>query len=177
LREDNTIEGLFVSDCGILFENSNNYNTINKSNTKRFNQILLAIQKINKRMCKAGFMLFSIIAYGEFQYHEKLEFPGIGKNPIYGNAYITAYCDVENGKPKMRSGECRIVKENFPSDIDLAASEFELLKAKKKKKHYYYYWALQNASQMDEFDRQYNNGYSKMFDHYLQVLKHFQRNE
>jgi hypothetical protein len=73
--------------------------------------------------------------------------------------------EVESSKRTPFTTECGNFKK----------SKFELLKAKKK--YSYYYWALQNASRIEEFDRQYNDGYSKLFDHYLQVLKHFQRNE
>ena len=74
-------------------------------------------------MREHDFMLTTSIAYGKFRYQERIEFEGIEKNPIYGNAYISAFLDNENGKPKIQPGQCRIIKENLPNDITSTIEE------------------------------------------------------
>ena len=80
-RENNVrVEGLFVLDSGILFVH-------NCENTKECLKVLLKVVKeINKKMLEHDFMLTTSIAYGHFKYQERIEFEGIEKNPVYGNA-------------------------------------------------------------------------------------------
>ena len=155
------VEGFFISDCGILFArgaDTNSENTI----SQRLKEILDAIKTINLKMLGKGYMLTTSVSYGDFDYASKLEFPGISKSPIYGNAYVQAYFDQEKGKPRIQPGECRIVMEHFPSnDITLDDSDFNLLR--QKGKHLYFYWNLRSAVEIDDFERRYKNSkYSGM---------------
>lgn len=106
LQDLNNIEGLFVSDSGILFVNDQeaDFNIENQ-----LSWMLHVVKNINCRMLDDGYMLTTSIAYGEFSYHKRIEFPGIEKNPVYGQAYVSAFLDSENGTPKVQPGQCRIV--------------------------------------------------------------------
>ena len=60
--------------------------------------LLAVIQQLNKDLLQHDIILRTSIAHGQFSYHERLEFTGIEKSPIYGNAYAAAFLDNEAGK-------------------------------------------------------------------------------
>ena len=90
LKNADGVEGFFVSDSGILFVRSG-------STHERLTKIMSVIKRINRQMLFGNYMLTTSIAYGHFDYHDKLEFDGIEKNPIYGFAYVQAFLDNETG--------------------------------------------------------------------------------
>jgi len=170
------VEGIFISDCGILFVRNNQRNNIHETNG--LNTLLQAIKNINQRMLKSEFMLTTSIAYGKFKYQERIEFPGIGKNPIYGNAYVTAFLDNENGKPKIQPGQCRIVKENIPNEITSVIEQsqgndiFRMIRKRDgDNKHYYYYWMVNNPNEIGRFEQDYKDAYNLKYAGMLKALK------
>ena len=104
------VEGIFISDCGILFVR-------NCSCQVQINELLKVLKELNSRMIDNDIMLTTSIAYGQFKYKEKFECTGMEKVPIYGQAYVNAFIDAENEEPKMQSGQCRIVKNNLPYEV------------------------------------------------------------
>ncbi|KKG64482.1 hypothetical protein [Methanosarcina mazei] len=183
----NKVEGIFVSDCCILF--------VRKTDIcESLINILNVVKKINRKMIVYNFMLTTSITYGKFSYQDRIEYPGITKNPIISNAYISAYQDTESAKPlKLKPGQCRIVIENLPSKIknkiekssdtkgnDTKSNDTILQMVRKKKRdhsHYYFYWSLNNPDFIDKFEREYNGTYkrhikkSKDYDKLTEVLK------
>src|SRR3990167_7349981 len=111
-RPNQQVEGIFISDCGILFVRNNQGTDIRQTNGLHL--LLQVIKTINQRMLENKIMLTTSIAYGNFKYQGRIEFPGIEKSPVYGNAYISAYSDNKDEIPKIQPGQCRIVKENIP---------------------------------------------------------------
>ena len=87
-RQQNNIsvEGIFISDCGILFVRA-----CNDNKTESLKALLRVVRELNRKMLDDDFMLTTNIAYGHFKYQERIEFEGIEKNPIYGNAYVSAF--------------------------------------------------------------------------------------
>ena len=63
LRKQNKVEGLFVSDSGILFVKNTD-----GSITQQLHSLLSVIKKINIAMLQNDYMLTTSIAYGEFSY-------------------------------------------------------------------------------------------------------------
>lgn len=161
LSDNPDINGFFISDCGVLFVKNN---SLNKSN--KLKALLKVITIINRKLLNKNYILTTSIAYGEFSYHQRIEFPGIEKNPIYGNAYVTAFLDNESGKPKIQPGQCRIVVGDLEDEIlDVDA------KLKKTNKHLYYYWMVESNQQIDEFEKQYNDSYQLKYSGMLSALK------
>ena len=163
------VEGIFISDCGILFVRTG-YSIEQKLNT-----ILRVIKYINRSMIDYDFMLTTSIAFGQFVYRKKIEIRGISKNAIYGNAYVDAFMNNENGLPKLQPGQCRLVKEYLPKELNLnhqLFDEFKFLKPKgNDKKHLYYYWNLNNFEDISEFEKEYNDSYKWKFQGMLTALK------
>lgn len=170
------VEGVFISDCGVLFVRNNQRSGINQ--TDGLHSLLQTIKKINQRMLESKFMLTSSIAYGKFKYQERIEFPGIGKTPIYGNAYVSAFLDNEKGNPKIQPGQCRIVKENLPDEINVALNtnhtdeKLRMIKERNgDNKHYYFYWMVDSTVNINRFEQQYNDSYNLKYAGMLKALK------
>lgn len=174
-RQNNVkVEGLFVSDSGILFVR-------NCENTKECLKVLLKVVKeINKKMLEHDFMLMTSIAYGHFKYQKRIEFKGIGKNPIHGNAYVSAFLDNENGKPKIQPGQCRIVKKNLPQDLIQFIENKEnnsdgilrmIQKRNNDNNHFYFYWMVKEPSEIKKFEKEYHNSYNLKYAGMLRALK------
>lgn len=165
LQEQNGVQGFFVSDSGILFVR-------NGTELEKLTKILNAIKSINKKMLVDNYMLTTSIAYGVFDYQDKLEFEGIEKNPIYGNAYVKAFLDNEKGSPKIKPGQCRLVNENLPFEIDLENPIHNLLKSKAgDRKHLYFYWNVENRDDIEQFEKQYTDSYQLRYSGMLKALK------
>jgi len=165
LRAADGVEGFFVSDSGILFVRTG---TIHE----RLIKILSVIRQINREMLDKDYMLTTSIAYGRFDYLDKLEFNGIEKNPIYGYAYVQAFLDNETGSPKIQPGQCRLVVRNLPNVLDLHHQDLALLKKKgNDNKHHYYYWNLNSHDEIEEFEGNYNDSYKLKYTGILKALQ------
>ena len=163
------VEGIFVSDCGILFVRGND------SNIEKLLLLLERIRKINQGMLAEGFMLTTSIAYGPFKYQERIEFRGIEKNPVYGSAYLGAYLDSSNERPLIQPGQCRVVIDNLPPDVIVLLNERQgepLSKVlRESSKHYYFYWNVEAPGQIAGFKVRYADSYNLKFAGMLKALK------
>lgn len=168
------VEGIFISDSGVLFVNKND----NVASTECLKSLLKKIKKINEAMRNRNFMLTTSIAFGKFKYQERIEFKGIEKNPIYGEAYVTAFLDNEYRKPKIQPGQCRIVKKNLPSNVleTLQQSQndsvFSMIRKRENDEdHYYYYWMRNEPGKIESFEQNYKNAFNLKYEGILKALK------
>ena len=172
LSKFNNIEGIFVSDSGILFVRNGN-------ELYGLSDLLTVIEEINRKMVIDGFILTTSIAFGEFRYNRRVEHLNIQKIPIYGHGYVSAWLDNEKGTPKIKPGQCRIFTKNiiteadgereihtFPKEIEAYLAQTHrqnntLIKKHYIKhymddnKHYYFYWMLNNYSEIDTFEKKF----------------------
>ena len=161
-RGELRIEGLLISDCGIFIVRTRNQ-TGNQNHEGHLKLILLLIRDINKKMLERNVMLTSSIAYGEFKFHNRYEGLHTIKAPIYGEAYVKAYLDNENDKPKIQPGQCRILKDNLPdrikSRLGCTNHADEILRFVKRRmndvKHFYFYWMVDDPVEIVRFEKQY----------------------
>lgn len=169
IKQNQSVEGIFISDSGILFVR----NIQNKID--RLRSLLTAIKQINQKALTHDIMLTTSIAYGEFSYQDRLEFVGISKDLIYGNAYVSAWFDNEKGKPRIQPGQCRIVKKNLPFDQNLRNEHdavFRLVEYRSAdNEHYYFYWNLEDSSWIKDFERKYQDSYNLRYRGMLEALK------
>ena len=174
LQENNRqVEGIFISDKGVLFVRNG------QDKTTRLMSLLEVIREINKKMLEHNFMLTTSIAYGHFKYQDRIEFEGIRKAPIYGNAYVTAFFDTKNAKPKIQPGQCRIVKEDLSREIVEALegdhNQDEILQLVGRRNndanHNYFYWMVENPSEIGSFEERYRDAYNLKFEGMLSALK------
>lgn len=147
---NNNIEGLFISDCGILFVKNTNL-----PEHMKLEKLLEVIKSINEAVLQDDILLTTSIAFGYFSYQQKIEFEGIEKNQLHGYAYVNAFLDNEVGKPKIQPGQCRILKNDLPENFS-NNNPF----IREKGKHYYFYWNVKDSNRIDEFLSDYNDSYN-----------------
>jgi len=152
------VDGIFISDCGILFSRLNGNDIHGVDNIRSaLHNILIVIKNIFAEMIRNDLLITASIAYGKFDYEERIEFLGIEKNLMLGNAYLDAYLDNENGKPKLEPGQCRIILNTHLNDLweqirNLNEYPFNLIvKKSRDNKHLYFYWMLQNRQDIKRF--------------------------
>ncbi len=168
------VEGLFISDCGILFSRNNDVETA-------FTDILSVLKRLNRQMLRFEVMLTTSIAFGDFAYHQRLEFEGIEKNLTFGYAYLNAFLDNENGSPKISPGQCRVVSENLPETIKHQLDQLNdrrnmvyrthLFKKEPRDDHYYFYWMVDDEAGITRFDEAYNSSYDLKYQGFLKALR------
>lgn len=160
LRNEQKINGLFISDCGVLFAREGD-------RSERLSALLDVVKAINRALLQENVMLTTSIAWGHFSYYERIEFPGIEKNPVYGNGYLSAFMDNELGKPKLQPGECRIVKKTL--DVLPQVPQKEYLQ--ESKGHYQYFWNVDSPERIADVQRLYRDSYSLKYAGMLAALR------
>ena len=160
------VEGLFVSDCGILFVRGAEHEP-----TAGLRALLEVVEAINRAVLSSEIMLTTSIAHGPFTYQDRLEFLGIEKNPIYGNAYLTAYLDNDHGKPRIQPGQCRIVLQQTGQVEDAPLVNHPRLRRKSGAKHAYFFWMVSQENQIAEFERRYRDAYALKHKGMLDALR------
>jgi len=150
------VDGLFVSDCGVLFARDTS------DHRQSLLSLLRVIKRMNQEMLHDGYLLTTSIAFGHFKYTQRIEFDGIEKNPVFGQAYLKAFLDVEKSTPKLQPGQCRIVNEGLPSDIlnqvdDQGEDLFQyILERSGDNSHLYFYWMLIDRAHAQRFEESYS---------------------
>jgi len=87
-QDDDIVDGIFVSDCCILFVNNENSDIDNG-----LSALLKVIKQLNKRMIKLDIMLTSSINFGRFKYQNRSENNRIVKHEFFGEGYIDAFLE------------------------------------------------------------------------------------
>jgi hypothetical protein len=163
LNHNRNVDGFFISDCGILFVNNNNLDA-----KEQIKNILEVAEEINHHLIEKDVMLTTSIAHGVFRYRQRIESPGVVKNPIYGKAYVDAFRDSETGTPRIKPGQCRIVV-NSEDGIYF----YGIDRLKKIKNHHYYYWMVNNRDEIDYFNQEYKA--QSRYEGKLSVLKKYSK--
>lgn len=134
-----SVSGFFVSDCGILFVRGGNEQDF----IPRLEAICQVIEEVHRKCFEKAIHLTTSISWGEFKYRQRIEFPGIDKNPIYGNAYVAAFTDNEAGSPKLYPSECRLIRKDLPDDIvEYCINSHQSIARKMREtpNHFYFEW-------------------------------------
>lgn len=166
LMNHSDVNGFFISDSGLLFARD-----LNSTLEGRLISLLKVIEEINRALLKNDIMLTTSVSYGYFNYCGRIEFSGIEKNPIYGNGYVSAFLDVEIGKPKIEPGQCRIVLTPELRNIIERANQFLWNRLIIKGKHCYFYWMVNEAVEIPDFIERYENSYKLKYSGMLMALQ------
>ena len=180
LKRDNInkcIQGLFISDCGILiakFDKKEKY--CNNKKVEKLNALLNVIKEINYKMLESNFMLTTSIAFGDFKYKNKIELKNISKNWLVGNAYLDAFLDNEDKTYKLKPGQCRIICSTNDLEnlcFNDLGDNFIIGEEVNNKRHRYFYWNLQDKNQIKSFEQIYKKADNKVYEAELNALKKF----
>jgi hypothetical protein len=138
--DDPRVEGLFVSDSGVLFARELG------SPRRQLEELLLLVEKVNRSCFERALSLTTSIAWGAFSYHQRFEITGIEKNPVYGNAYVAAFIDSKCESPRLFPNDCRIAKHDLPTEVvDLFDRREGQVGSRSRaaQRHYYFEWMRQ----------------------------------
>lgn len=173
------VNSIIISDCAILFlsgtQDDRHENFQDITQIEGLEKILSFIQKINREfiLSELPFMTTCSIAYGDFEYRNKYDREYLRKNCIIGNAYMDAFLDSENSKPKIQPGECRVLKQTL-SDSLSNEEIFSLLDMQGK--YYYFYWMLSRHTDLKWFKQDYLDTYQLKFKGMISVLQRYSSN-
>ena len=103
-------------------------------------------------------MLKTSIAYGKLNCSKKLEFKGISKSAIYGDAYLNAFLDNEKAQIRLRPGECRIIQKNLNDNLITIVIK------------------LDKRSRIEEFTSKYRNFETDIYKKMTKLIKNFSIN-
>jgi len=161
-QSNQTINGIFISDCGIIFSTSG-------TKEEQLSNLLKVIQKINSQLIDHNIMLTTSICWGRFSYKNKIVFNGIEKQPVYGNAYLSAFLDNEMGTPKLEPGFCRVLKSGV-EDLNISSLD-QFSSIKETNKYYLYYWMCSTQDTIKTFETEYKNAYNMKYSGMLSAIK------
>jgi hypothetical protein len=148
LRDQNQqprVEGLFVSDCGILFARRNQ-----ESELLALSAILRILAAVHREVFESTFSLTTSIAFGAFAYRGKIEFEGVERNAIHGDAYLAAYLDSINKRPKLYPSECRILTRGLPDFVNADSIQTMPIahrRIREEGQHIYFDWMKRQQNQ------------------------------
>lgn len=133
-----SVEGIFISDCGILFSRN-----VDHADLQALDSLLQVLTVIHRDVFEAAFSLKTSIAFGPFTYRGKVEFEGLDKNAIHGQAYVSALKDNESDTRRLYPNECRILKAGLPPAISLEQMQgLDIARGRirEEDKHFYFEW-------------------------------------
>jgi len=174
------IDCITVSDCAVAFARNNTAHEQEIStpvDVQRLNSMLVLVKNIARRMVQSNFVIKGSIAYGRFKFENRIEIPGIDKAMFVGSAYMNAYQDVENGKPKLEIGEIRIKPRAKVEQIlgqnhaDENSEPFSLVRLDKR--DYYFYWMLNSIQSKDNFEKEFRNRYRRRYEGMISVIRKY----
>jgi len=165
-NDDPRVDELLVSDSGILFVRGHADPRV------QLGALLRIVEAINRKVLLGDVMLTTSISYGSFSYHNRLEFPGIEKNPVYGNAYVSAFLDNEKGTPRIQPGQCRILREPHSNELEAALQGIDGNRVRERgRKHSYFYWMVALGNDIAHFETQYHDAHSLKYRGMLQAIR------
>lgn len=163
------VEGIFVSDCGVLFVRPGSAGPV-----ESLCRMLAFVRGLNQRLLPHRVMLSTAIAYGNFRYEERIEIDGMNKNPILGRAYLRAYLDTQEKRPKLRCGYARVVREGMPPEVirgieGATRTPLSMLRPDGRK-HFNYYWMRERPEEIADFETDYRDSGNLIFEGIRMVL-------
>jgi hypothetical protein len=178
------INCIAISDSAIIFSgvDDSEINTLGQRNleTIEMNK-LVAILRFSKsvalRMIDYKIAISGSIAYGRFEYQKRMAGDRVVKAMLLGSAYMDAYSDVEEGKPKLKLGQIRIKPEKkIKTILKVATNDApELSLLKRETGGFYFYWMVNSFQELDTFKKEYDQKYSNLYDDVISTLRNYAR--
>jgi hypothetical protein len=154
-----SVEGLFVTDCGILFVRRQEQNAI-----QIVEALLLAVEALNRRLFAHEIKTTTSIAFGFFRYNPLNEYEGLEKNYIFGDAYVDAFQDNES-TPKPDPGVCRILRKNFQDlNPNTIVGHPIWSRCRVNEKHISFFWMCETAAGIEDVERRYQEANQSRFE-------------
>lgn len=143
LQQNNnrSVKALAVSDCVIAWVGSRH------GRESRLKQIIEFAEGLHIRMASHRYLMRTTIAWGDFEYEDRLQLHNLQKSMIWGGAYLNAYV---NNK-KARVGSILLLNNQElgrPSTISHVCEDW---KWRKSNKGWNYIWAANSPEDIVRF--------------------------
>jgi hypothetical protein len=127
LRDRQLIKGLAVSDCVISW-----------ATDERLDSIVDFVGSLHRKMIHRRYLMRTTIAYGQFEFQQRIQLMNLGKQMIWGGAYLVAYL----GNEKVKPGSIGFLdRQNIPNtEASLCDWRWKRRSSKNGTLHEYY-WA------------------------------------
>ena len=154
-----SVEGLFVTDCGILFVRHQNQTSIEIVQT-----LLRAVEDLNRRLFAHNIETTASIAFGDFRYSPLNEYDGMEKNYIFGDAYVDAFKD-NGATPKLEPGMCRVLVQGFNFNADTRGVREHPIWSRccREGGRLYFYWMCNDAGNVEQVKQRYEQANQSRF--------------
>lgn len=165
------ISMIAASDCCILFTR----NSTMDDRSTGLSTILNFVRGVNRSYILTDrsqpFMTTCSVAYGQFDYEDRRECADLRKNYLFGSPYLKVVLDQNQGNPKIRASECRLLTRTMPNLRGFQDESLSPLILKRGTR-YYFYWILTAPDDQSDFDRDYTNAYkNRKKDKYSGVIQ------
>lgn len=166
-----SVEGVFVTDCGILFVRHDARQPVEILET-----LLPVVEDLNRRLFAHDIKATTSVAFGLFRYNPLNEYDGIEKNFVFGPAYIDAFKDNESA-PRPDPGTCRILNDNWQHpNVDAMKGHPIWGRCKFCEKHVHFFWMCETPEEIRNVERQYERANQSRFDTIHKTLQDCSRN-
>jgi hypothetical protein len=134
LQNRQSVKALAVSDCVISW-----------AENKQLNSIIDFVDSLHRKMIHKLYLMRTTIAYGQFEFQERIQLKNLSKRMIWGGAYLDAYL----GNQKVKVGGIGLLDgENIPNtEASLHAWRWKKRSGKNETLHEYY-WAANNPNEI-----------------------------
>lgn len=153
-----------ISDCAITF--------IAVEGKDNLPLLLDFLKDLHIMMIESEYLITTTIAYGQFSYQQRIEITGLGKDMLYGDAYLKAYLN----NNKAPEGSIVIVCEQAEKDDILQASQRykHLIKdIQKRISGLRFYWPVKSPDEILSFEEEYHNTYNLKYKGMISVYQKY----
>lgn len=127
LRDRQLIKGLAVSDCVISW-----------ATDERLDSIVDYVGSLHRKMIHRRYLIQTTIAYGKFEFQQRIQLMNLGKQMIWGGAYLAAYL----GNEKVKPGSIGLLDEHNIPNIEASLCNWRWKRRSNKNRTLHeYYWA------------------------------------
>jgi len=131
LRDKQSIKGLAVSDCVISW-----------ATDKRLQSVVDFVGALHKKMIHKRYLMRTTIAYGQFEFQDRIQLANLSKQMIWGGAYLAAYLVND----KVSPGSIVFLNEQNASDTETSCCDWRWKRRSSKNGTLHeYYWAVNSC--------------------------------
>ncbi|MHC4888707.1 MAG: hypothetical protein ACYTEO_04490 [Planctomycetota bacterium] len=130
-RGNHNVNALAVSDCVISWAVSHD------SREGKLKTVIEFVEILNRKMARRRYLMRTTIAWGDFEYEDRIQLRNLQKSMIWGGAYLDAYM---NNK-KAQVGKILLLNNQTEGQLSTERHVCERWKWKKRSKGWEYIWA------------------------------------
>ncbi len=138
LQDRQSVKALAVSDCVISW-----------AEDKQLNSIIDFVDSLHRKMIHKRYLMRTTIAYGQFEFQERIQLKNLSKQMIWGGAYLAAYL----GNEKVEVGGIGLLDGEHVPNTEASLRDWRWKKRSRKNETLHeYYWAANSRDDIRQID-------------------------